>query len=606
MTRGIILFKLLLVFVLTTNAQRIRLSEVVVSDERWRDYIGNLSITKLKDSTTVTSTPFLTEILRNQGLIFFKENGFGMLSSPSFRGTLASHTAVVWNGININSPLTGQTDFNSLPSHGFDQIFIQRGGQSSLFGSGALGGSILLEDTMKFFNNTEQSVQYGYGAYQTHSLSAAHRNSNEKWSYNIKIGSLSSLNNYPLLGTEKFNENGQFSMQNLQLNGGVKFGTNHLIRWHHLSTKVDRNLSGTLVVPARGRYVENKHFSQLHHLISHFKSTSHIRAAHFYEQFRYYENQDSDGFSFGSVNSFLLRYRNDRVISRAVRFGFGFQGRTDVGRGDNLTSDNLDVFVINSQLRYQPNSIWLYQFKIRKEVSTMASSPWLPSLEAQWSPNPIFTSRISLSENFRRPTLNDLFWQQGGNPYLKSERARQIELNQQIIVKKLKFRVSVFQYQLSDMIQWTPNITGFWTPKNVQEVKTQGVEIGLTQDIVFKNQYALNTSFDYSYTHSVDENTGRQLIYTPYHLATGRVVFKNKKGSVFYEHHYTSAVFTVGNALPDYQLGHLGGSATIWSMDKFSSQISFRIENLWNQYYETVALRPMRPRNLITSLLLKF
>jgi iron complex outermembrane receptor protein len=48
------------------------------------------------------------------------ENGLGMVSSPSFRGPHCK--AVIWNGININSQLLGQTDFNTITTQDFNSI----------------------------------------------------------------------------------------------------------------------------------------------------------------------------------------------------------------------------------------------------------------------------------------------------------------------------------------------------------------------------------------------------------------------------------------------------------------------------------------------------
>src|SRR5690606_21015681 len=63
----------------------------------------------LNDSILKKNQPSLTQLLNFNSPIYFKENGAGMVSSPSFRGTTASQTVVLWNGININSQTTGQT-----------------------------------------------------------------------------------------------------------------------------------------------------------------------------------------------------------------------------------------------------------------------------------------------------------------------------------------------------------------------------------------------------------------------------------------------------------------------------------------------------------------
>ena len=72
-----------------------------------------------------------------------------MVASPSFRGTNASQTAVLWNGIPINSMFTGQTDFNTILTGSIDKLTIRSGSGSVPFGSGAIGGSILFDNSPK-------------------------------------------------------------------------------------------------------------------------------------------------------------------------------------------------------------------------------------------------------------------------------------------------------------------------------------------------------------------------------------------------------------------------------------------------------------------------
>ena len=68
----------------------------------------------LNDSILVNNTESFSSLLRFNSPIYIKEYGAGGTSSVSFRGTNASNTAVVWNGININSINNGQSEFNSI------------------------------------------------------------------------------------------------------------------------------------------------------------------------------------------------------------------------------------------------------------------------------------------------------------------------------------------------------------------------------------------------------------------------------------------------------------------------------------------------------------
>jgi iron complex outermembrane receptor protein len=101
--------------------------------------------------------------------VYFKENGNGMVSSPSFRGTTAQQTAVIWNGININSQLNGQTDFNTLTSRDFNSIVVRSGGGSVIYGSGAIGGTIHLNNEFSFKDKFENQLRLDFGSFSTYS-----------------------------------------------------------------------------------------------------------------------------------------------------------------------------------------------------------------------------------------------------------------------------------------------------------------------------------------------------------------------------------------------------------------------------------------------------
>jgi len=88
----------------------------------------------------------VSELLSSYSPIFIKSYGRGSTASASFRGTAPSHTQVYWNGIKINSPMRGDVDFSLFPVYFIDDISLQHGGSSLQSGSGALGGSVLINN----------------------------------------------------------------------------------------------------------------------------------------------------------------------------------------------------------------------------------------------------------------------------------------------------------------------------------------------------------------------------------------------------------------------------------------------------------------------------
>ena len=130
---------------------------MVKADVYLKTFSNTQTVSVLKDSVISRSTSSLTNLLNYNSGVYFKENGLGMVSSPSFRGTTAQQTAVTWNGVNINSQFNGQTDFNTINIRNFDDVTVRSGGGSALYGSGAIGGSIHLNNQLKFntgFKNT--------------------------------------------------------------------------------------------------------------------------------------------------------------------------------------------------------------------------------------------------------------------------------------------------------------------------------------------------------------------------------------------------------------------------------------------------------------------
>ena len=123
----------------------------------------------------------IATFLSQQSGIFIKSYGVSGLAAPSTRGTNFGHTAIIWNGFNIQSPMNGGLDLALLPISLVDDIKMQYGGSSALFGSGSIGGTLHLDNQPKFetklygivggkigsFNNVAQYSKIGFGTKKT-------------------------------------------------------------------------------------------------------------------------------------------------------------------------------------------------------------------------------------------------------------------------------------------------------------------------------------------------------------------------------------------------------------------------------------------------------
>ena len=132
-----------------------------------RKFSNSQRLLTLNDSIIQKNQASLTSLLNYNSVIYFKENGLGMISSPSFRGSTAQQTAVIWNGININSQLNGQTDFNLINTRDFNNIIVQAGGSSAIYGSSAVGGSIHLNSNIKFNQLFHNELHINHGSFKS-------------------------------------------------------------------------------------------------------------------------------------------------------------------------------------------------------------------------------------------------------------------------------------------------------------------------------------------------------------------------------------------------------------------------------------------------------
>ena len=111
----------------------------ITADRPMRD-IGvqetKLDTIALRDNIALS----IADVLTFNSSVFVKQYGRGSLSTIAFRGTSASHTQVSWNGMKINSPMLGMTDFSMIPSYFIDDASLLHGTSSLSMSGGGLGG----------------------------------------------------------------------------------------------------------------------------------------------------------------------------------------------------------------------------------------------------------------------------------------------------------------------------------------------------------------------------------------------------------------------------------------------------------------------------------
>ena len=586
------------------------LDEVILSDAKLLHFSKGTKVRVANDSVQEKSGSSLTDLLRYNSNIYFKENGYGMVSSASFRGTNAQQTAVVWNGININSQLTGQTDFNTLISGNYRDVVVRSGGGSVQYGSGAVGGAILLNDSFRFNDGWKNSLQSSYGSFNTSKLAFNTSLGKEKTSLQIGINRIASDNDYKYLGTDLRNENGAYDQLNINANVGFILSDQQILKVYHNTFNGDRDFSGTLTAPADENYRDLNHRSLIELSSFNERKIARLKVGHLYERYRYFPNNQREEFSFGQANTLLANYDykyqlNKITLNGIIDFSSIWAKGTSIENAQRSFVSG--TFLFSHELSDKLN----YGVNLRQEVVSDYQNPFLFSLNSSYKVAKNYIININGSKNHRVPTFNDLYWSgagASGNLEVLPETSWQVEIGQTIEVKNIALSLNAYSITTDNLIQWRPNTQGVWMAMNVQDVSQYGMELGFDWKRKWGNQELVWES-EYAYTKSIDNTTKNQLLYVPEHMLRSNLAYQYKKLVAFYQFLYNGSVYTTtdnSDSLSSYTVGNIGLDYHWPNISGIKFILGLKVNNLFNKNYQNVAYRPMPNRNFQIQLITKF
>lgn len=588
------------------------LPEVILSDVKLRDFSQGISVQTISDSTALKSTTSLTNLLQQESQIYFRENGPGGVSSASFRGTSAQQTAVVWNGININSQLNGQTDFNTIASRNYDNIQVRSGGGSIPYGSGAVGGSVHLQNDIRFGTRFENDILLSYGSFDTPAGQYKSTYATNNFYIDTAIDYRKSENDFEILETDnRFNENGEFENTNLNLNLGLKLAPSQVLKLYHNTFLGNRNFASTLTAPSDDGFKDRNTRTLVEWAVEKTKFTSKLRFAHIFEQFEFFPNGLQDSIStIGKANRVTANYDFTYRFSKNASLKTIVDYTSVVGEGTNIAQSRRELFSGVLLWNHKVSDKLTYGVQLRQESTSDFDSPLLLGVGGEYAPGgtgrfaKAYKITLNASQNYRIPTFNDIFWQGAGavgNPDLLPETSTQAELGHKLSFKNLNIGVQTYYINVEDLIVWRPNTQGIWSPINVSNSEHYGAEF--TVDYVYSiNDHRFSLRGNYAYTEAVNKETGDQLIFVPRQKATGGLAYQLKRWTGFYQFSYTDEVFTTTDnttSIEGYALSNVGLGYTLLDQNAQKMKIDFRTNNLFNKNYQTVAFRPNPGRNFL-------
>ncbi len=301
----------------------------------------------------------------------------------------------------------------------------------------------------------------------------------------------------------------------------------------------------------------------------------------------------------------------DRTVSAPTEGAAdGSERRVAIGYRKGRTE--LSAF---ASAKWRPTERLGLSLVVREESYGTEWAAPIPALFADW----LLTRRgnlllkASVSRNYRFPTLNDRYFQPGGNPDLRPESGFTYDAGISFATNpekswSLKGSAAWFDARIDDWILWLPTVKGFYSPVNVKRVHAYGIELQATLDAALARAWQLTLDGHASWTPSINEgdpmsegdrSVGKQLVYVPEYTASLTGSLRFRTWSLLYKWCYYSERYTMTSndrTLTGYLPPYFMNGVTLekrFAFRRLDLSLKGSVENLFDEEYLSVLSRPM-------------
>lgn len=583
------------------------------------DLIDSLSMAQHRNQN-------LSDLLMDESPVFIKSYGQGALATTSFRGGSANHTAILWNGFNLNSPMNGQLDLSLVPVNFSDAASIQYGGTGALWGSSAVGGVIHLNNHAKFNKGLSASVNLSAGSFDNYHQQASMEISKKRFVSSISVFNTTAKNNFKytnIYSPEKIQviqSNAELKSHGVLSENYYLINENQKINLFFWYQQTDRNIPPTMLQQVnRSNQLDDQYRITSEWKHEKFNRTSFVRAAYFNESLLYSDKT----YFFSDLNrsQLIITEAESKInLSRHhfVNIGLNntFANAVAAGYDKPISQNRTAVFA--SYLFTTKNEKLKANVSARQEVIEKRSIPFTYSAGMDLQLIDWLSIKTNFSKVYRTPTFNELYWTPGGNPNLLPESGFSEEIGLKFNSKKnffhLKSEVTVYNRQMENWIIWLPS-TSYWSPQNMLNVRSRGMETHSTISARI-NKVHLSLSVLTNYVVSTnqlpktenDDSFDKQLIYVPMYSGHAKINLAYWNFTFSYRHSYTGYRYTSTDNtqyLVPFNLGSVYGSYKFIFKNSQAS-VFLQINNLWGLHYQVILNRAMPQRNINAGISLDF
>lgn len=416
------------------------------------------------------------ELLRSvPGVSVATNGGAGKFTAVYLRGTEADHVLVLVDGIKVGSATTGMAAFQDIPVEAIERIEIVRGPCSSLYGSEAIGGVI------QIFTRTGRGplapdLTAGGGAFGTYDGTVGIFGGGDHSSYAATVGRFRTegFSARPVAPEVPPDEPDKDGYRNASVSARVGWRTDQ-------GTEAGINyLRAEGETFYDGSFVNESEFSQevlggrLHAApLGWYRFTAILGSS----QDRSSNSKDGDFRTRFDTRRYSAALQNDIDLSEGSLLTVGVDWLEDRIRSTSVytatTRDTRGLFgqyqgaIGQNQIR-----VSLRRDAIRKYTSrTTGGAAWGSRL------GKIASIHASYGTAFKTPTFNELFYPGFGNPALRPESSRSLEVGVSRAGVLGRASLCAFETRVDDLITYDASSQ---MARNVDRVRIRGLESQLS------------------------------------------------------------------------------------------------------------------------------
>jgi len=555
----------------------------------------------------------LANLLSQQAPVFIKSYGFNSLSTLNFRGSSAAQSIVLWNGVPIQDASLGIADVSQLPVLLMNKVNLVYGSSAALWGSGNVGGALLLESEQPVFDSNGKkslSLVGGLGSFSQYTGGIKTSISSKRFFFSLDGFGQSAKNDFSyktLSGSNEKLSNAQLSGRSVMGQGAYLISDKNVLQLSVWYQQYYREVPAALFEAAS---VKNYRNSSLRLLLDWNKervnNTWYAKGSFISDEMHY-----EDSLSLLNTRNTTYQYyfeagwkhrinaNSQLIVFIPVQAAWIATGDTaeDKQQVKAAVAAAYDVKYFHGRLDVALNG----RAEMINDIGVL-----LPGVDASYSLTHWFSLRANVQRTYRAPTLNELYYDPGGNANLKPEEGWNEDAGYTLKVKlspdiSFYHDLSAFNRVINNWIVWFGG--AIWTPHNVATVHSRGLETENKLQWSVNDRWqvhaGLNTSYIIATTQSSyitnDNSIDKQIPYTPRYNGQLNVGFSYRHLYFNYNHTYTGYRFITTDE-SEYILPYNAGNLQLMydtHVGTYPLSVSLQCNNVWNQQYQVVAYRPM-------------